>query len=108
MTNIDQFESVFRSAAKEPFALQDVSVTKILYICDQDESSDDAFLQDVKRFLATAELMRNAEWEWLSCTNLDDVDTLMQRIKTRPPDLICTYRNLHIPATEYPYCSKGI
>lgn len=107
MTNIDQFESVFRSAAKEPFALQDISVKKILYICDQEEAADAAFLETAKRFLRSAQLLCGADWEWLRGSNLADVDTLVRRIKTDPPDLICTYRNLGAPAMQYPF-SLGV
>ena len=107
MTNIDQFESVFRSAAKEPFALEDVSVQKILYICDQAAAADAPFFNVAKQFLGTAELLRAAHWEWLSCTDLSDVDSLVRRIKTDTPDLICTYRNLGIPAMRYPF-SLGV
>ena len=107
MTNIDQFESVFRSAAKEPFALQDVSIRKILYIRDLEESADAAYFEAVQRFTGTAELLRDAEWMSLSCSKVADIDALMQAVKTDTPDLICTYRNLGAPATRYPF-SLGV
>ena len=107
MTNIDQFESVFRSAAKEPFALQDIAVKKVLYICDQDASVDAPYLEAVKQFIATAKLLQDAQWEWLCCTLESDVDALVEKIKTDAPDLICTYRNLGAPAMRYPF-SLGV
>lgn len=107
MTNIDQFESTFRSAAKEAFALQEIKVGKILYICDQEESTDAAFFDAVKKYVSTAQLLSDVEWEWLSCVSIRDVDEVMQKIKTEPPDLICTYRNLGTPAMRYPF-SLGV
>jgi nucleotide-binding universal stress UspA family protein len=108
MTNIDQFESAFRSAAKEPFSLEDLNVRRILYICDANGDGDTTvYAAAVKRFTATAELLRAAEWEHLSCHGVSDVDELMRRVKTDPPDLICTYRNLGMPATQYPF-SLGV
>ena len=107
MTNIDQFESTFRSASKEPFALQDVKVGKILYICDEEKSTDAEFFEAVKAFSGTAQLLSGAEWEWLSCVSIRDVDEVIQKIKTEPPDLICTYRNLGTPAMRYPF-SLGV
>ena len=103
MTNIDQFESAFRSAAKESFSLEDLNVRRILYICDAGGDSDTEYAAAAKRFTATAELLRVAEWEHVSCHGLSDVDALMRRVKNDPPDLICTYRNLGMPATQYPF-----
>lgn len=37
MTKVDQFESVFRAAAKTPFAYEAVQVDSILVVSDQDE-----------------------------------------------------------------------
>ena len=54
MTNIDQFESTFRSAAKEQFALQDVQINRILYICDEEKEIDAPFLAAAREFTGTA------------------------------------------------------
>lgn len=108
MTNIDQFESAFRSATKESFSLEDLNVRRILYICDANGDGETTeYAAAAKRFTATAELLRAAEWEHLCCHGLSDVDELMRRVKTDPPDLICTYRNLGMPATQYPF-SLGV
>jgi nucleotide-binding universal stress UspA family protein len=107
MTNIDQFESVFRSAQKELFSLEELSVRRILYLSDADEGGHADYLDAVRQFVATAELLQAASWEYLSCHGISDVDALMRRIKDDAPDLICTYRNLGTPATQYPF-SLGV
>ena len=107
VTNIDQFESVFRSAAKESFSLEDLNVRRILYICDASGDSDSEYAAAAKRFTTTAELLRAAEWEHVNCHGLSEVDELLRRVLNDPPDLICAYRNLGMPATQYPF-SLGV
>ena len=39
--------------------------------------------------------------------DFDKISTLLQLIDERQPDLVCTYRNLHVEAADYPYSLGG-
>lgn len=107
MTNIDQFESVFKSADKTRFLLEKSSLKSVLVVTDLEEGEAAAYHGEVGRFLATLTSECNLEWRLMTRDESADVGRLLQLIAAEPPDLICTYRNLHLAIPDFPY-SLGV
>lgn len=101
MTEIDQFESVFKSAGKTLFQHEDVSVNKVLVVSDGDEAAAARFAAICQTFLAV--LGGKVDWQVVDGSQFDGVGGLMQLVGRNSPDLICTHRYLHMQAGEYPY-----
>ena len=104
---IDQFESIFRSASKEPFAPEKVSFQRIMMITDKSLAESEPFAHEVERFLSVFSENESPEWKLIPGDQFSNVSGLLELINEFRPDLICSYRNLHIPASEHPY-SLGV
>lgn len=107
MTNIDQFESLFKKAAKENFRLEDVDLDTMLVVSDADEQQTDLFMAQVVDFLDTTLLTSDISWHRLCGHEHRSVAEVVRRVEELQPDLVCTFRNLHAPAMDYPY-SLGV
>lgn len=107
MTNIDQFESIFKKADKQKFALQPVDLNSLLVISDGDVAHTDMFMAQVVEFLNTTQLEEEIQWHRMNGDEHRSVSDVVARIQQLKPDLVCTFRNLHAPASDYPY-SLGV
>jgi hypothetical protein len=101
MTEIDQFESVFKSASKTLFQPEDVSVNEVLVVSDGDEAAAAKFADSCRTFLAA--LGDVVKWRVVDGSQFDSVGRLLQLLEQNDADLICTHRYLHMKAREYPY-----
>ncbi|MEZ6138126.1 MAG: hypothetical protein R3C53_24850 [Pirellulaceae bacterium] len=107
MTNIDQFESIFKKADKAQFALEPVDLDSILVISDSAAEETQRFLKQVMDFLDTTLLTKEIQWHQLDGNQHSSVSDVVQKVAELRPDLVCTFRNLHAPASDYPY-SLGV
>lgn len=107
MTNIDQFESIFKKADKAQFALEPVDLDSILVISDSDVDQAQSFLEQVIDFLDTTLLKKEINWQLLNGNEHSSVSDVVEKVNQIQPDLVCTFRNLHAPASDYPY-SLGV
>lgn len=107
MTNIDQFESIFKKADKQQFELETVDLDKMLVVSDGDEDQTVQFMSQVIDFLDTTMLEKEIEWHKICGSEHNAVSDVVARVESLKPDLVCTFRNLHAPATDYPY-SLGV
>jgi len=103
MTNVDQFESAFRSAAKIPFSYEQVSLRKVLVITDVDASKARDFGDLCRAFLSFLSDDEAVQWQELAGAQYATVRELLEHVEQFRPDLICTYRNLHSRAWQWPY-----
>ncbi len=101
MTQLDQFESVFKAAAKPVFRYQQPQWRRVLVVTDQDQAASDQIVTRLRSFLG--EVMPQAHWEVLGGPRLESVGALLQAVESQPLDLVCTYRNLHTQAWRWPY-----
>ena len=76
-------------------------------VTDKDKAESQPFLEEVQAFLNVFSGKYNPNWELVTGDAFSSVDGLLKLVSQHQPDLICTYRNLHIPATEFPY-SLGV
>ena len=107
MTNIDQFESIFKKADKPKFHLEDVDLDKLMVVTDDDHAATDKFTDQVIDFLDTTLLEKEISWHKVSGSQHTSVNDVLDIVNREKPDLICTYRNLHAPASDFPY-SLGV
>ena len=108
MTQIDEFESLFKSAAKPIFQMEPIYIGKALIILDGGAQKDSNFVADIKKFLAVLNSIEHqVEIHLLDESEFESVNGLLETIRDLAPDIVCTYRNLRIPAAEYPY-SLGV
>ena len=107
MTNLDQFESTFKSADKARFSYESVSLQELLVVTDGDEEMASGFRSNVEQMLMGATGIESLELSVVMGADFDKISTLLQLIDERQPDLVCTYRNLHVEAADYPYSLGG-
>ncbi len=103
MTNIDQFESVFKSASKPVFHADPFKVSTVLVVTDTDIDRTESFCKQVSACLAKAPAIVDEKWDLVLGDGFANVSDLLAKVDRVKPDLICTYRNLHARAVEHPY-----
>ena len=107
MTNIDQFESAFKSADKPRFKLEKSSLKTIFVITDLAAEEANAYHAEVGRFLETLTKECDLTWRLITVDDYNDVSQLLELVKAESPDLICTYRNLQLALPDFPH-SLGV
>ena len=105
MTNLDEFESVFRAADKETFEAETIQLDTVSVVCDLDEGDAAKLVDDIQALLG--KVPGSAPKEWKTISQFGSVKELVDEVTEHAPNLVCTYRNLQIPATEFPY-SLGV
>ena len=103
MTNLDQFESVFKAAAKTPYAHELVQLRSVLVVTDLDEPAARAFGAQVRSFLSFLAEDAGVSWRIVSGEEYDDVRSLLDIVQETKPGLISTYRNLHSAAWKWSF-----
>jgi len=107
MTQIDQFESIFKKADKPKFELEPVDLDSLLIVSDAGPEQTNQFQARVVDFLDNTLLEKKIHWHRICGDALTSVNDVVERIGQLKPDLVCTFRNLNAPATDYPY-SLGV
>jgi hypothetical protein len=103
MTTIDQFESVFKAAAKTVYAYEPVHFQSVLIVSDlEDDYQAKLFGDRVRSFLTVLE-ETGIEWKTAKASESQTVGALLELVEQHRPDLICTYRNLHTGAWRWPF-----
>ena len=101
MTNVDQFESVFRSAAKEVYVPRPVDVRRVLLLHDLEGERLERFTAELVRFLDV--LGEECRIEPVAAGRSPDLDALLEETLRIAPDLVCTYRGLQSGGWSHPY-----
>jgi len=103
MSQVDQFESVFRSAVKAVFEHRPVPVHSVLLVTDLDKPAAQTFRERVQNFLSVLGDNSQRECFLLTGTEFSSTEDVLNLVEQYQPDLICTYRNLHSRAWRFPY-----
>ena len=103
MTRVDQFESVFRSAARTVFEPKSIEIESVLVVCDRDESAAEEFAARSRSFLDVLDKRENLRWTTVQGGEFRTVPDLLDRVETAHPGLICTHRHLHSESWRWPY-----
>ena len=103
MTNLDQFESVFKSADRQPFSEESINLEKILVVTDGDAQQAEELNYQLRQFFGGLENATDPSYSNLMGDQFTNVKQLLEQIEQVQPDMICTVRNLHDPIPELPY-----
>ncbi len=103
MTRVDQFESVFLSAARTVFQPEPVEIGSILVISDGEGSAAEEFTTRARSFLGVLDQRENLRWATVQGSEFSTVPDLLERVETERPGLICTHRHLHSESWRWPY-----
>ncbi len=103
MTNVDQFESMFRSATREVFHHKRIEIDSVLVVTDRDDTGAGDFGDQARNFLRVISGDANVRWRDVAGSEFTTAGELLALVESAGPDLICTYRNLHSGAWRWPY-----
>ena len=103
MSNIDQFESLFRSAVRDVYLYRDINFSKPLVVTDLHEKANVEFINQVKQFSLSVNIARDGNWHSLNKDDFLSTSELLGAVDSLKPDLIFTYRNMHSQAWKYPH-----
>ena len=103
MTNVDQFESVFRAAAKPVFHRRAVEFKTVLVVTDRLEASGSEFTDRVKGFLSDLDGVDGLEWNRVTGDEYGTSGELLAVVEKHDPSLIVSYRNLHSDGWKWPH-----
>ncbi|MCH7962167.1 MAG: hypothetical protein IIC49_07505 [Planctomycetes bacterium] len=101
MSRADQFESVFRAAARQPFVYRPVAIRSVLTVTDLPGGEAESFTGEVRGFLSV--LGDGIAWRTLTNDDYSTVQSLLDIVEAGRPDLICVYRNLLSAAWRFPH-----
>ena len=103
MSTVDQFESVFKAAAKSTYLHEPPPLNKVLLVSDLGQSEALLYLKLVQQFFSSILAGDTIEWIVLSKQDFDSVKDLLGKVEEHRPDIIITYRNLRSEAWRWPY-----
>ena len=89
---IDAFESIFKRSERTLYHYVDVSIRKVAVITDGDQVMATELSNDMKRFLP--HLAEQAEWQYVTGDQYQNVNDLLRIMAESNPDLIVTSRCL--------------
>ncbi len=101
MPNLEQFESVFKSATREAFVLDTPDIKRVVVVTDLDRSAAEALTKKIKEFLRA--LGGGVQFDALDASQSKTVEQLLALQDEGKADLVVTYRNLHSSAWQWPY-----
>jgi hypothetical protein len=103
MTKVDQFESVFRAAARTVFEPEEIRIGSVLVISDGDGSAAADFAARSRSFLEVLDESENLRWVTMEGGEFGTVIELLERVEDERPGLICTHRHLQWASWRWPY-----
>jgi len=103
MTQVDQFESVFRAAAKPVFHPAAVELERVLVVTDLPPSEAQGYGAQVETFLRHAASADAASYDTLAGVEARSTGQLLQLVEDAAPSLVCAYRNLFSDGWQWPH-----
>jgi hypothetical protein len=103
LSQVDQFESVFRSALKDIYAYEAIEFRVVLLITDLEIADSRAYCQKIENFLQGARGIISQDYFLISGQDFRTTADLLQQVEQHQPDLIITYRNLHSHTWKFPH-----
>ena len=103
MSQVDQFESVFRAALRDPFEFSLPRVESLLVVTDLPQAEADAFAAEIVAFLSATSLCDTPSIRTMAGDAFSSAADLLEQVDSSGADLICTYRNLYSEAWRFPH-----
>lgn len=107
MSTIDEFESVFKGAAKARFRFALPELGKVALVSDESKQAAEALRERVAGYLAPLPAATGAEWVVLDGGDYSSLDELLKKLEELAPDLVITSRCLKEEEKNPPY-SLGV
>jgi nucleotide-binding universal stress UspA family protein len=102
MSHVDQFESAFRSAIRPIYQPHAITLRRVLVVTDLSPEEAKVLEQSVQEYLhGLSPTGFSIEWDCLTNESFDSTASLLSKVETLSPDLICTYRNLNTADWRY-------
>ncbi|MFP6901588.1 MAG: hypothetical protein VCA36_11640, partial [Opitutales bacterium] len=101
MSTVDQFESVFKAAAKSIYVHEESTIRKVLVATDLEGAEANYFLQATKTFVG--QVVPGGDWHLLEGKDYAGARGLLEQVETIHPDLTVTYRHLGSESWRWPY-----
>ncbi|NQV98560.1 MAG: hypothetical protein HQ483_02585 [Rhodospirillales bacterium] len=102
MTNLDQFESAFKSSDKAIYTFNRPRFARVLVVTDLNATGLSGFTEQIRSYLAVID-GDQVQWDALTADDFQSVQEVLEQIEKRKPDLIVTYRHLKSNAWQWPY-----
>ncbi len=103
MLRVDEFESVFRSALKEIYQHQEITINSALLVSDLEVSDAEKLLMRVKSFCQPIDSSQSINWTLVGRNDFSSAEDLLAVIDRSTFELIVTYRNLYSESWRHPY-----
>jgi anion-transporting ArsA/GET3 family ATPase len=103
LSQVDQFESVFRSALKDVYSYTPLGIHSVLLVTDLEGEHARSYQQRVQGFLEKSRGMNHTEYTLVQGNEFGTTAELLELVEQYSPDLIFTYRNLHSRAWRFPH-----
>ncbi len=104
MSKIDEFESMFKSAAKPVFHIDPIQIRNVSIVLDRKIDDANEYVQRTEAFLRVLDTADHPiEIRRIGGHDYDNVDQLIELLERQDADLICSYRNLHADAGQHTY-----
>ncbi len=103
MTNVDQFESAFRAAAKPIFRHRDIELERVLVVTDLPPDEAHGFGERIRAFLTHASGADEARYDTVAGVEARSTGQLLRLVEDAAPSLVCAYRNLHSDGWNWPH-----
>lgn len=101
MTSLDQFESVFRSAAKDVYRPHEIPLDDAMVVTDLPRAEAETFAERLTQFLGATK--RKVRLMVLAGEDYRGTSQLLERVENAAPSLVCAYRNLHSVDVDHPH-----
>ncbi len=103
MSKVDQFESVFRAALKDPFEYKPLEIKRAMLVTDLQVDQANLLAEELKSFVESAICGAVSTWATVPGAEYKTTVELLARVEHEKPDLIIAYRNLKSEAWKYPH-----
>lgn len=103
MSEIDQFESVFRAAFHEPFKYEHKTISSILFLGDLGADALASTFERVTKMLDPVFTKDHPQFSYIQVKPENTTQDILNNIEAQQADLIITYRNLYSNAWQFPH-----
>lgn len=106
MTKLDQFESVFRSAARETYRYEPIVMDSVVVVTDAEGGERETLVQELRKLVEPA---TSSDWQLhlVDPRPIGPVAKVLETIESYSPQLVCTYRHVGETYQSLPY-SLGV
>lgn len=103
MSQLDQFESVFRAAVRPQYERSVPVLKRVLVVTDLHTARAKAYADRARVFLQGALGAAEVHWRVTEAEETTTVGDVLALVGSERPDLVVTYRNLHSSAWRWPF-----